>query len=116
MWLIALGFGFTTLLLAWLLFGYIIWLRFVGDESQLGKAPPATSFPRISIVVPCLNEADLACDKARNLTGNGYPADRFEVVFADGGPPDGTLASLRAFAASDSRVRVVDCPVAWQTH
>ncbi len=114
MWMVVLGFGLTTLLLAWLLFGYIVWLRFVGDEREevegrKVEGPKSSdlrpsdlpTLPRISIVVPCLNEADLVSEKFRNLAECDYPADKLEIVFADGGSTDGTLDLLRALAKDD---------------
>ena len=39
---------------------------------------------------------------------NGYPADRLEVLVADGMSTDGTRDLLAAYTAQDSRVRVID--------
>ena len=111
MWVVILGFGVTTLLLGWLLFGYIIWLRFVGDMRKVVDVMPTASHPRISIIVPCLNEESLIAEKCRNLLETSYPADRMEIVFADGGSSDRTTEILDGFALRDDRVRVTKCPV-----
>ncbi len=110
MWMIVLGFGVTTLLLAWLLFGYVVWLRFVGDVRNRCEVAPPSCALRLSIVIPCLNEVDLIIDKYRNLSASRYPADKLEILFADGGSNDGTLERLQSLAGEDDRVRVIKCP------
>lgn len=111
MWIIVLAFGVATLLLAWLLFGYIVWLRFVGDMADQTPVGRLQSFPLLSVVVPCMNEAQLIAEKYRNLMQSDYPADCLEIVFADGGSTDDTMSILRSIARENSRVHVVSCPV-----
>lgn len=109
MWVMILGFALATLLLAWLLFGYVVWLRFAGYSRETFALPPATYFPMLSVVIPCLNEVSLIASKYRNLVACDYPPDGMEIVIADGGSTDGTLAVAREIARDDPRVRVVEC-------
>lgn len=115
MWIIVLGFVVTTLLLVWLLFGYVVWLRFVGDGRRRAGVAPPTSFPAISVVVPCLNEKEMIVEKYDDLVGCDYPRDKVEIVFADGGSTDGTVEHLEELARKDERIRVVACPAKGKT-
>lgn len=109
MWMITLGFALATLLLAWLLFGYVIWLRFAGYTRRRHELSAPAHFPRLSVVIPCLNEEQLIASKYRNLTACEYPHENMEIIIADGGSTDGTLAAARALAQSDPRLRIVSC-------
>jgi len=109
MWIITLGFAVATLLLAWLLFGYVVWLRFAGYSRTQSPLRPPVEFPRLSVVIPCLNEEKLILSKYRNLIASDYPAGRLEIIVADGGSTDGTIAAVRALAESDPRLRLIAC-------
>ena len=112
MWIVLLGFAFTTVLLAWLLCGYLIWLRFVGDASVRRDIARPAEYPKLSIMVPCFNEESLIADKYRNLLRCAYPTDRMEIVFADGGSTDDTTTILESLIDDDSAtVRLVRCPL-----
>jgi len=66
--------------------------------------------PRLlSIVIPCLNEAEVLPETLARLDrlAQGRPDVRFEFVFVDDGSTDGTLPLLRDTAQSDARVRVI---------
>ena len=65
--------------------------------------------PFVSIVVPLLNEEATIERLARSLLEQTYPHDRYEILMADGGSRDGTLALLRR-ADPGGRVRVLDNP------
>lgn len=69
-----------------------------------------TEAPFVTVAVPCLNEAGYveACIEA--LLAQDFPADRYEIVVADGGSDDGTRAILDALATRTPRVRVIDNP------
>ncbi|MCK4627294.1 MAG: glycosyltransferase, partial [Phycisphaerae bacterium] len=112
MWIVILGFCVVTLLLAWLLFGYVVWLRLMGDGRKKGEADLPNTLPRLSVIVPCLNEEAFIAEKYRNLTACEYPRGHLEIVFADGGSTDGTVARLESLSAADPGTRVVACPAA----
>lgn len=65
--------------------------------------------PRISIVVPLLNEEPYVERLARSLLEQDYPPDRYEILMADGGSTDRTLDILRRVNA-DGRIRILDNP------
>jgi glycosyltransferase involved in cell wall biosynthesis len=66
--------------------------------------------PFVNIAMPCLNEAPYIEACLRSVLSQDYPADRFEIVVADGGSSDGTLAILQRVVNRDPRVRVVTNP------
>jgi cellulose synthase/poly-beta-1,6-N-acetylglucosamine synthase-like glycosyltransferase len=65
--------------------------------------------PFISIVVPLRNEERYVERLARSLLDQDYPHDRYEIIVADGGSTDGTLAIL-ARLDTEGRVRVLQNP------
>ena len=109
MWMMVLGFGTATLLLGWLLFGYVVWLRFVGDTRLRNDVPAPSELPFMSIIIPCLNEESMIVDKLDNVLASNYASDKLEIVVADGGSTDGTLALVEGIARQDPRVRIVRC-------
>lgn len=109
MWMITFGFALATLLLAWLLFGYVVWLRFAGYSRRQHQLSALARYPHLSVVIPCLNEERLIVFKYCNLVACNYPFEKLEIIIADGGSTDGTLAEMRALAQSDPRIRIVTC-------
>lgn len=72
---------------------------------------PSQTAPLITVVAPCLNEADSVepltdklCDALVELTGS---EQRFEIVFVDDGSTDETPSRLRALQREHESVRVV---------
>ena len=66
--------------------------------------------PLVNIAIPCLDEALFIERCLRDALAQNYPADRLEVVVADGGSRDGTREILAALARADRRVRVIETP------
>lgn len=66
--------------------------------------------PRVSIVMPVRNEADSLARSLDAVLSQDYPADRLEVLVADGQSTDGTRGLVERFARGDSRVHLVDNP------
>ena len=66
--------------------------------------------PFVTIAMPCLNEERFieACLAA--VRAQDYPADRIEILVADGGSTDRTRAILEREAAADPRLRLLDNP------
>ena len=73
------------------------------------SAKPCGLEPRVAIVMPGFNEQDAIAQSLRSLLSVDYPPDKLEIVAVNDGSTDGTLASMRAVAASSGgRVRVID--------
>src|SRR6266850_736402 len=66
--------------------------------------------PYVTIAMPCLNETAYVEACMRSVLAQDYPADRMEVLVADGGSTDGTLTILDRLMTEDPRVRVVPNP------
>ena len=66
--------------------------------------------PNISIIIPCLNEAEHIEDCIKSVLCQQEPAGGFEVIVADGMSSDGTRELLATLARQDSRLLVVDNP------
>lgn len=62
--------------------------------------------PFVSIVVPCLNEEASISECLESILSQDYPLERFELLIADGGSTDGTVAAIHRFAARHPRLRV----------
>jgi succinoglycan biosynthesis protein ExoA len=68
------------------------------------------SLPFISIVIPMHNEEAWIDRCLGSVLAQDYPAERMEVLVADGMSTDGSPAMLAALAARDARVRVIPNP------
>ncbi|HEY4249610.1 MAG TPA: glycosyltransferase family 2 protein [Roseomonas sp.] len=62
--------------------------------------------PRLSVVVPCYNEALNVAPMVAALDA-ALAGIAWEVIFVDDDSPDGTAAKARAIAAADPRVRCI---------
>jgi succinoglycan biosynthesis protein ExoA len=72
--------------------------------------PEAEGLPFVTLAVPCLNEAHHIEACLDTIFHQEYPADRFEVLVADGGSTDGTREILARAAAREPRLKVIDNP------
>lgn len=52
-------------------------------------------YPKVSVVIPCLNEEKHIEKCLLSILNNDYPPDKLEIVVADGGSTDNTLAVLK---------------------
>ncbi len=76
---------------------------------QLGSSPlPETAGPAVSIIMPVWNRAFQVADAIRSVQAQDF--HDWELVVADDGSTDGTLAVLREMASHDSRIRVLAEP------
>jgi glycosyltransferase involved in cell wall biosynthesis len=73
-------------------------------------APDASGLPRVSIVIPCRNEANFIEACLDSIIFNGYPGDLLEVLVVDGMSTDGTRNLAEAWRAKYPVVRVLDNP------
>ena len=66
--------------------------------------------PFVSVVLPIRNEAGFIKQNLERLLNQDYPANRFEIIVADGISDDGTQAVVEQVAADDHRVSLIDNP------
>ena len=66
--------------------------------------------PFVSLVMAVLNEAPFIERSLKSVLAQDYPADRMEVLVADGLSTDGTRAALESFQSGHSRLRILDNP------
>jgi succinoglycan biosynthesis protein ExoA len=92
--------------------------------SPLASAPPVaasrdgstpSTAPFISVIVPVRNEGAFIAQTLMQLLDQDYPADRFEVLVADGGSTDDTRAIVAALAARRPNLRLLDNPKRWSS-
>jgi succinoglycan biosynthesis protein ExoA len=69
----------------------------------------------ISVIVPVRNEERCIAGTLEKLLAQDYPADRFEVLVADGRSADATRAVVRSVAARHPNVRLLDNPRGWSS-
>jgi len=70
----------------------------------------ANGRPRVSIVMPCRNEAAYIGPCLNSVLATDYPLDRVEVLVADGRSDDGTREIVERCAARNRCVRLLDNP------
>jgi succinoglycan biosynthesis protein ExoA len=75
---------------------------------------PLTESPFCTIVIPCYNEEAHIEDVVRAAATQTYPADRVEIFVVDGRSRDGTRDIVRALAAEDRRILLLDNPARLQ--
>jgi succinoglycan biosynthesis protein ExoA len=75
----------------------------------------AKALPFISVIVPVRNEAAFIAGTLQRLLGQDYPADRFEVLVADGRSTDDTPTIVRALAERFANLRLLDNPRRWSS-
>lgn len=68
----------------------------------------SASLPFVTIAMPSYNEELYIETCLRSLLTQDYPADRMEILVADGGSPDKTREIVNRISAEDSRVRLLD--------
>jgi len=116
-WVLILLFGLSCLVMGWTCFGYYLYLRCLGLVRPRPRPPlDCDRLPFVSVIVPCYNEKDQILAKYVNLREQDYPKALLEIVFADGGSTDGTLAMLEPHVQSDPTVRLVRCPEKGKIH
>jgi glycosyltransferase involved in cell wall biosynthesis len=68
------------------------------------------TWPRVSVIVPCRNEERYITKCLDAILATEYPADRLEVLVAEGRSDDRTREVVQAYADRDARVRLLDNP------
>ncbi len=72
------------------------------------------SEPYVSVIMPVRNEESFIARSLGAALAQDYPADRIEVIVADGQSDDRTRAIIRELPGSE-RVKVIDNPRRWQS-
>lgn len=85
------------------------------DRLDLDVTPPAQdpltlTYPLISVIVPVRNEQACIANTLQYLLDQNYPADRYEIIVADGRSTDDTRRIVESIGQRDGRVRLVDNP------
>src|SRR6185503_133194 len=75
----------------------------------------AHELPLVSVVMPVRNESEFIGQNLEAVLAQDYPADRLEVLVADGMSEDGTRDIVRQFVVDaarrgGARVKLVDNP------
>jgi succinoglycan biosynthesis protein ExoA len=87
--------------------------------SQLGppgcSARPTHETPCVSVIVPVRNEAAYIGRTLDALLRQDYPADRFEILVADGRSTDATPAIVREWQRDYPQLRLLDNPRRWSS-
>lgn len=68
------------------------------------------ALPLVTIAMPCLDEEAFIEPCLRSVLAQDYPADRIEVLVADGRSGDRTREILSRLSAEDPRIRMIDNP------
>jgi succinoglycan biosynthesis protein ExoA len=66
--------------------------------------------PFVSVVIPVYNEEQYIKACLASVLDQDFPADRYEVIVADGGSTDRTRAIVESIAAGHPNVRIMDNP------
>jgi glycosyltransferase involved in cell wall biosynthesis len=74
---------------------------------SLGAFVDATQTPKLSVVIPCLNGADTIGDQLEALASQTWDQP-WEVIVADNGSTDGTVAVVERYRERMPNLRVVD--------
>ena len=95
--------------LPWILLPLVTLARMRGTRflSEFSPAPPLDA-PLVSVIIPARNEAANIERCLTSVLTSDWPA--LEVLVIDDHSTDGTGALVRAIAARDPRVRVLDAP------
>lgn len=80
------------------------------EEYNVESNPQAESDPRVSVIVPCRNEAAYIEHCLNNILEGEPPEGGMEIVVADGMSDDGTRDILAELSRRDPRIRVIDNP------
>ena len=81
-------------------------MRLVEDRG----GDPEPIRPLVTIAMPCFNEEHYIEACVASVQAQDYPADRIEILVADGRSTDRTREVLADLAAADARIRLIDNP------
>ncbi|MFO0881178.1 MAG: glycosyltransferase family 2 protein [Gemmataceae bacterium] len=76
---------------------------------------PAAVLPMISVIIPVRNEEAFLGETLQRLLEQDYPADRLEILVADGCSTDATPDIVRAWGEKHSNIRLLENPRRWSS-
>ncbi len=86
----------------------------VRAQTSPANSAPATR-PFISVIVPVRNEQGFIAETLAQLLDQDYPADRYEVLVADGQSTDGTRGIVEGLQRRHPNLRLLDNPRRWSS-
>jgi len=89
----------------WMTGAVFYWFHYERGANHPEHPPALPSYPKVALVVPCLNEEPTVFETISTLLLHDYPD--FEVIAVNDGSRDGTGAILDAMLKLDSRLRVI---------
>jgi glycosyltransferase involved in cell wall biosynthesis len=69
-----------------------------------------SQLPRVTVVVPCRNEARYISACLDSILATAYPLDRLEILVIDGRSTDGTRKIVAEYTAKQPLIRLLDNP------
>jgi hyaluronan synthase len=75
--------GYTALL-------SVLWLRY-----RPFQAPAGAVLPKVSVVIPAVNEGPMVENSIRSVAQSDYPGDKLEIIVVDDGSRDDTFFHMR---------------------
>ena len=79
-------------------------------DARDAKGPVEGGLPIVSVVIPCLDEAQFIGPCLESIVTNRFPSDFLDVIVVDGGSRDGTREMLAKYAERHPFVRVLANP------
>lgn len=73
-------------------------------------ARPNSALQRVTVILPCRNEASHISACLDSILASAHPAERLEVLVVDGMSDDGTRELIERYAATYPRIRMLDNP------
>ena len=89
----------------WMCGGLYYYFHYERKDPPFDEPPPLKSYPPVSVLVPCHNEAGNIEDTVESLKALDYPD--FEILLINDGSTDTTGQILDRFAKGDKRIRVI---------
>ena len=79
-------------------------------QAATTDARAGEELPLVSVIVPVRNEAGFVGRTLDQILAQDYPADRLEIIVADGMSDDGTREVLAEYMERFGRIKIVDNP------
>lgn len=72
--------------------------------------------PKLSIIIPCYNEADFIATVLKSILAQDYPLHLMEILLVDGGSTDGTALIIKTFAKKHPQIFLLHNPKKFVPH